>query len=72
LLELLLRSVFDAADAAREEVTFAGALRWDKADPAADFAVLLVLLFLSTFDAAEAALLPVTSFRFGIRNSSSC
>lgn len=65
---LALRSVFEAAVAALVEVILGGALVCDSADPAADFAVLLVEGFLNTFEAAEAAFLPVTSLFLAIAN----
>ncbi len=63
---LPFRNVLEAADAAFPDVTLEGALRWDSAEPAADFEALLVDLFLRTFDAAVAALLLVTSLFFAI------
>ena len=57
----MLLNVFDAAVAALADVTFAGAFLCESADPAADFAALLAFGFLSTLDAADAALLLVTS-----------
>lgn len=68
--DLLLRNVFEAADAAFDEVTLDGAFLWDKADPAADFADLLVFLLLKTFEAALAARLLVTSVLRTIINTS--
>lgn len=61
---LLLLIVFEAADAAGFEVTFAGAFLCDSAEPAADLAVLLVPELRSTFEAAVAAFLLVTSLFF--------
>ena len=61
LLELVLVSTFEAAVAETLEVTFAGAFRWDRAEPAADLADLLAFGSRNTFDAADAARLPVTS-----------
>lgn len=66
LLEPLLLKVFDAADAALDDVTFAGDWVWDNAEPAADFAFLLELGLFSTFDAAEAAFLLVVSLPFNM------
>lgn len=66
LLVLPFSNVFEAAVAAFPEVTLTGAFRWDSAEPAADFDVLLVDLFLRTFDAAVAARLLVTSLFFTI------
>ena len=66
LLVLPLRSVLEAADAARPEVTLAGAIRWANAKPAADFAALLVDLLLKTFEAALAARLLVCSLFLAI------
>lgn len=50
----------DAAVAARPEVVLV-VLRWDNAEPAADFADLLEPLSRNTLDAADAARLLVTS-----------
>ena len=61
LLEAVRRNVFDAADAALDEVVFDGAFLCESAEPAADFAALLELLLLRTLDAALAARLLVTS-----------
>lgn len=63
-----LRRVLDAAEAALDEVTLGGAFVCESADPAADLAVLLVAGFLNTFEAAEAAFLPVTSLFLVIAN----
>jgi hypothetical protein len=61
LLEPGLRRAFDAADAAWDEVTLGGALRCERAEPAADLVDLLDESLLSTFDAADEALFDVTS-----------
>lgn len=61
LLELLFRSVLDAAEDAGEDVTFEGAFLCDSAEPAADFADLLEVLLRNTLEAAVAARLLVTS-----------
>lgn len=61
LLDDPLLKVFDAAVPAFEEVTFLGAFVCERALPAADFAVLLAPLLFRTFEAADAALLLVTS-----------
>ena len=68
MLELGLRNVFDAADAALLEVTLGGAFLCDKADPAADLADLLELGLRNVFDAADAARLLVTSLFLAIVN----
>ena len=65
LLEPLLRRVFEAADAARFEVTLV-VFRCDRAEPAADFSDLLDLLSLRTREAADAALLLVFSVLLAI------
>jgi hypothetical protein len=59
---LLLPSLktLEAAVAALAEVTFSGALVWDRALPAAVFDFGAVLLLVSVFDALEAALVLVT------------
>lgn len=64
LLELVLVSTFEAAVAEALDVTFAGAFRWDRAEPAADLTDLLAFGSRNTFDAADAARLPVTSLFF--------
>jgi hypothetical protein len=53
------RSVFEAADAALEDVVFLGALDWESALPAALFDALAVDLLVSVLDALDAALPPV-------------
>ena len=60
LLAPELVSAFDAAVAARDDVTLE-VLLWDRADPAADFADLLEPLSSKTFEADDAARLLVTS-----------
>jgi hypothetical protein len=57
--------VLDAALAALVEVCFLGAFLWDKALPEDAFVLRPVDLFLSVFDALDAAFLPVT-FLLGI------
>jgi hypothetical protein len=65
LLVLPSLKVFDAAVAAFDDVTFAGALVCDSALPAAVFDFEAVLELVNVFDALEAALEPVT-FDFAI------
>ena len=67
LLESLLRRAFEAADAARLEVTFL-LFRCDRAEPADDLADLLAPLLLRTLDAAVAARLLVCSLFFAVCN----
>jgi len=54
------RSVLDAAEAAFAEVTFLGALRWERALPPAVLDFLPVDPLRIVLDAAVAALFPVT------------
>lgn len=61
LLELLARSVFEAAVDAVGDVTLLGAFVWAKADPAEDFAASLELELFNTLEAEVAAFFPVTS-----------
>jgi hypothetical protein len=56
------RSVFDAAFAAGDDVTFEGALRWESALPPEDLEALPVDALESVFEALRAAGLEVTSF----------
>ena len=62
------RSVLDAAEAAFAEVTFLGALRWERALPPAVLDFLPVDPLRIVLDAAVAALFPVT-FDFAIADS---
>lgn len=72
MLDVFVLNVFDAAVPAFVLVSLDGAFVWDKAEPAADFAVLLELLLRKTFDAAVAAFLLVTSFFAMIIYSHAC
>jgi len=65
LLVLPSPNTFEAALAAFEDVTFAGALVWDSALPAAVFDFDPELELVKVFDALEAAFEPVT-FGFAI------
>ena len=61
LLAVLLRRIFDAAEATRLPVVSLALLVCVSADAATAFSALLAVLLLKTFDAAEDTFLPVDS-----------